>query len=107
MLEKMNVGVRIREARVKKGYTQQLLAEKAGIGQVYLGEIERGTKTPSLKTFLLLVEALEVSADYVLRDALSSGGSYIFDELTEKLRNLTPKQRKGAADILDAYLKNL
>lgn len=106
-MEKAALGQRIREARQAKGYTRQALAEKAGTGEVYLGEIERGLKMPSLNTFIRIVEALDISADYLLRDKLTSGKEYIFDEITQKLQHLTPKQRKTAADILDAYIKNL
>lgn len=106
-MDKTALGEKLRQARLGKGYTQQALADLAGIGNVYLGEIERGLKMPSLNSFVKLIEALDVSADYILRDALPSGGAYIFDELTQKLKNLTPKQRKTAADILDAYLRNI
>lgn len=106
-MEKTALGQQIREARQAKGYTRHTLAEKAGTGEVYLGEIERGLKMPSLNTFIRLVEALDISADYLLRKELTSGKEYIYDEITQKLQNLTPKQRKAAADILDAYLKNL
>lgn len=106
-MDKISLGQKLREARSGKGYTQQVLAEKADIGNVYLGEIERGLKTPSLNSFVKLIEALELSADYVLRDELSSGKVYIYDEITEKLKDLTPRQRKTVADIIDAYLKNL
>lgn len=106
-MDKAILGQRIREARLKKGYTQQALAREAEIGIMYLGEIERGIKMPSMKIFIKLIEALDISADYVLRDELTSGETYIYDELTEKLKNLNPKQRKAAADILDAYIRNL
>lgn len=106
-MDKVILGNRLRDIRIQKGHTQQALAQKANIGTVYLGEIERGLKMPSLNIFIKIVEALNVSADYVLRDELSSGGTYIFDEITDKLKNLTPQQRKTAADILNAYIKNL
>ena len=106
-MEKTALGKRIREARSKKGYTQQVLANEAGIGQMYLGEIERGIKMPSLSIFIKIVEALDISADYILRDELTSGEAYIFDELTSKLVPLSPKQRKAAVEILDAYIRNL
>ena len=106
-MEKGALGQRIREARIKKGYTQQALANEAGIGLMYLGEIERGIKMPSLSIFIKIVEALDISADYILRDELTSGEQYIFDELTSKLMPLSPKQRKAAAEILDAYIRNL
>lgn len=107
MLEKAALGERIREARLKKGYTQQALAQIADIGTVYLGEIERGQKMPSLNSFMKMIQALDVSADYILRDELPSGQVYVYDEMTQKLKTLSPKQRKGAEDILDAYLRNL
>lgn len=106
-MDSENLGKRIREARTEKHYTQQQLAEMAGIGQMYLGEIERGTKMPSLKSFIRIIETLGISADYVLRDELSSGEHYIYDEITQKLKGLSPKQRKAAAEILDAYIRNI
>lgn len=106
-MEKATLGKRIREARQKRGYTQHTLAEKAGIGDVYMGEIERGSKMPSLNIFVALINALDISADYVLRDELASGQSFVFDEITDRLKNLTPRQRKTAVDIIDAYLRNL
>jgi transcriptional regulator with XRE-family HTH domain len=106
-VNKTTLGLRIREARQAKGFSRQILAKKAGTGEVYLGEIERGLKAPSLSTFIQIVDALDVSADYLLRDELPSGKEYVFNEITQKLQHLTPKQRKTAADILDAYLRNL
>ncbi len=106
-MDKVTLGNRLREARLQKGYTRQALAELAGVGNVYLGEVERGLKMPSLNTFIKIVEVLEISADFVLRDELTAGKAYIYDELTQKLKDITPKQRKAAADILDAYLRNI
>ena len=106
-MDKLTLGKKLRQARQEKGYTQQVLAEKAGIGNVYLGEIERGLKMPSLNSFVRIIESLDLSADSILREELSSGREYIYDEITQKMQNLTPQQRKTAADILDAYLRNL
>lgn len=106
-MEKTALGKRIRESRIKKGYTQQELADRAEIGVVYLSEIERGIKMPSLNIFIKIIDALDVSADYVLRDELPSGKEYICSEITEKLLALTPSQRKTATNILNAYLNSL
>lgn len=106
-MERAALGNRIRESRISKGYTQQDLAERAEIGVVYISEIERGVKMPSLNIFLKIVDALDVSADYVLRDEISSGKEYVCNEITEKLLALTPSQRRTASDILNAYLNNL
>lgn len=106
-MTKEALGQRIREARLQKAYSQQELAQKADIGKVYLSEIERGIKMPSLNSFIKIMEALDISSDYILRDELPSGGAFIYDALLQKLNGLTPRQRKTAAAILDAYLENL
>lgn len=106
-MDKVELGIKIRETRKRCGYTQEKLSEMAGIGTMYLGEIERGKKMPSLKIFIRILEALDVSADYILRNELDSGKAYVYDEITKKLEGLTPEQRKVAVDILDAYIKNI
>lgn len=106
-MDRTQLGQRIREARRQKGYTQHALAQRADIADVYLGEIERGSKMPSLNSFIKLVEALDVSADYILRYELPSGQSFMYNGLSEKLMFLTPQQRKTVSDIIDAYLRNL
>ena len=106
-VDKISLGNRIKTARLEKGYTQNTLAQCAGVSNVYLGEIERGLKMPSLNSFIKIIQALDISADYILRDEVASGERYVYDELADKMRDLTPKQRKTATDILDGYLKNL
>ena len=102
-----DLGKRIRETRRSKKLTQEALAEKAEISVVYVSELERNLKTPSIDVFVKIAEALDVSADYLLRDELPTGKEYVYDDLTKKLEGLTPKQRKTVIDIVDAYLNNL
>ena len=101
------LGKRIREARKQKSLPQQQLAEALGITDVYVSEIERGNKMPSIPLFIDIVEVLDISADYLLRDNISSGNPYVYNEFTERLDRLTPKQRKAAVDLLDVLIKNL
>lgn len=106
-MDKVSLGNKLKEARQMKGFTQQELSRAADIGEMYLSELERGVKMPSMNVFIKLISALNISADYLLRDVTPAGKEYVFDELTQKLEGLTPQQRKTAADILDAYIRNL
>ena len=106
-MDRIEVGKKIREARRQKGLTQQMLAEAIGIGEVYISQIERGMKMPSLSLFVRIITALDISADYVLRDALPTGKDFVYAEVAELLDSLSPKQRRGAIDILDAYVSSL
>ena len=105
MLDSVVLGKRIREARLKKKMTQEQLAERAEIGLYFLGEVERGVKSPSLKVFVAIVDALGVSADSLLRDSVNTGNVYVNNEITKRLDTLTPKQRTGAVEVLNAYIK--
>lgn len=106
-MDKKSLGKRIREARLKNGYTQERLSEAAEITVVYLSEIERGIKLPSLSLFVRLSEILHTSADALLRDTLDSGKTYTYIELTRKLDTLTPRQRMAVSELIDTYIRTL
>lgn len=106
-MDRVALGKRIREARNKLRFTQEVLAEKADIAVTYLGEIERGEKTPSLDVLINIAESLEVSCDYLLRDSVEAGTVYVDADISRKLSSLTRKQRIAAESILDAYIKSL
>ena len=106
-MDKMFIGDRIREARKSKGLTQEQLAEKADMSVNFLGEIERNQKLPGLYIFTNIITALDISADYILRDVLSSGKCYVDDETIKRLEKVSPKHRKIINDLIDAYLKNI
>ena len=105
VMEQTMLGQRIRQVRKQKKMTQEQLAEKAEISAYYLGELERGIKMPSLKIFVAIAEVLEISTDALLRDQVPAGTVYLNNEITEKLNQLTPQQRRGAVEILEAYIK--
>ena len=56
-----NVGKRIRELRLSRHLTQQVLAERAGLNEKYLGVIEREGKDIAVSTLACIAVALEVS----------------------------------------------
>lgn len=106
-MDKVAFGARIKESRKLKGMTQETLAEITDLGTTYISDIERGAKFPSLTSFIKIVNALDVSSDFILRGELESGKTYLYDDLTKKLENLTPQQREGVSVMIDAYLKTI
>lgn len=54
-------GKRLRELRKSKGYTQQVLAEKAEVDEKHLSRIENGKYFPSYETLTKLLSALGVT----------------------------------------------
>jgi XRE family transcriptional regulator, regulator of sulfur utilization len=58
----------LRSLREGRGWSQEELAARADLNRSYLGEIERGSATPSLATVAKLALALELSlADLMKR----------------------------------------
>jgi transcriptional regulator with XRE-family HTH domain len=60
-------GANVRAARHARGWTQEDLAEEAGLAPVQISRIERGVREIRLTTLIRLVKALDVSADRLLR----------------------------------------
>ena len=59
-------GQHLRELRQDKGWTQEKLADKAGMHFTYVGQIERGLRNPSLVNLERLARALGVNAGKLL-----------------------------------------
>ena len=53
--------MRIRELRHEKGWSQEYLAEEAGIHRTYLGGIETARRNPSLRNLIRIARALGVT----------------------------------------------
>ena len=90
------------------GYsTLEQLAEKSELSSNYIGMVERGLKEPGLATIVKLLNALNISADTLLRDLVPSASHVTDDEICKRLEGLTPIQKKAALDLLDTYIGNL
>lgn len=59
-------GTAVRHFRDQRGWSQELLAEKADLNRSYLGEVERGRVIPSLATAGKLASALGISLSGLL-----------------------------------------
>ena len=57
------LGRRVQELRSGKGWTQQQLAESAGLDRTYISGLEHGKQNPTLGALLRLARALEVPLD--------------------------------------------
>ena len=106
-MEKLTIGDRSKEIRKKRGLTQEQLAEKLDISVQFVGQIERGLKLPSMPVFIKLVEILNVSSDYLLRDSVSTGQLLGDNALGRKIENLKPKHRIALEALIDTYIQYL
>lgn len=54
------LGKRIRHLRKVKGWSQEFLADKAGMHRTYLWGVEQGVRNPSVRQVAQIAEALNV-----------------------------------------------
>ena len=59
-------GIRLRQARIQHGFTQEELAIKAGFSRSYYTEIETGKRNISLLNMTKLADCLEISLSNLL-----------------------------------------
>lgn len=76
-LDYARMGMRIRQVRKAKGWSQEELAKKCGISMSFLGHIERGTRIMSLETFVSICGALETEADEMLWGEVRPSGAVL------------------------------
>lgn len=92
-IDYISIGLRIRKLRKQKFWTQEKLSEKAEITPDYLCRIELGKKHPSLKTILLIANALDTTVDDLLIDVQKKNILDMKKEETSLLAGCTKKQK--------------
>ncbi len=102
------MGIRIRQLRKAKGWSQEELAKKCGISMSFLGHIERGSRIMSLETFVSICGALDADAGELLWGEVHLSGAVLdlWEPSAQKPEKLTDqysiyvKIMKSVAEIM-------
>ena len=62
----MIIGSRLKEERLKRGYSQEQLGTLVGVSKVSISNYERGLEQPKMKRLQKLIDVLEISPNYIL-----------------------------------------
>ncbi len=84
----ITIGKRIKEERLKKGLTQENLAELVGVSNNFISYIETGKKKASLNTIAKIADVLEVT-------------------LSDLFKGVTPKKKKKKKDYTTEQINYL
>lgn len=102
-----SIGRNIRKYRTEHKLKQDELAEKAGLSSNYIGMVERGEKIPSLESLINILNSLEISADMVLCDVLSSGYRTKNSLLLEQIATLSKEDQRTVYAVIESLVANL
>lgn len=94
------IGSRIKAVRASKGMSQADLAVKASVSLPLISNIERGKTRMQLETFIKVAEALQVSADHLLRADVPEVRTIYQGELAEVLEGCSASEMEAILNIV-------
>ena len=62
-----HVGAKIRQLRLKKGWSQDVFADKSGLNRAHVGEIERGESNVTIQTLKIVADTLGTTIGELVR----------------------------------------
>ena len=61
-------GEKLRQVREKKGYTLKVVAQKAGVSESLVSQIERNHVSPAIDTLLALADVLDINLEFLFEE---------------------------------------
>ena len=105
MVDREQLGKRIRKLRSKKKLTQEKLAERAGLHWKYLGEVERGIPTISVENLNKVASALDVPLTTLLDIETELSREEMTAEVIKMMSESDDEQVKAIYRILTAVVR--
>lgn len=90
----LSIGKRLRCIRERMGMCREKFSEKIGITDSFLGQIERGERTLSIRTLKKVVKYSGVSSDYLLFGEISNNNTI------QKINNILLSNSNLTSDFL-------
>ena len=105
MIDRIVLGAAIRAARLKKGLTQEQLAELVEVTPTHEKHIESGHRLPSVEVLFSIAQALDMSLDNVVFPEQEAGSGKV-KELQVLLNQSTERELAIVLDVAGSLLKN-
>lgn len=98
----INIGERIRYFRNLRGWSQETLALQAEINPAFLGHLERGLKSPTVKTLEKIAAALDISLAELFADPHPAAGEkeQLLNQICDLIKDLSNENLKKIFLIL-------
>ena len=102
-----DIGKRIKEIRLQKEITQEILAEKADVSIPHLSNIEHGKTKLGLPTIVKIANALSVTVDDLMCDSLTRGADIYQNKFSALLSDCSRDEARVITDMAKAMKKSL
>ena len=96
------LGRRIKRERLKRGITQEQLAETVDISVNFMSLIENG-RNMSVETLANIAVALGVTVDYLLSDTVNVGTDVISEQIVHNLATLNEDEKLYFLNMIKQY----
>ena len=107
MIDFESIGKKVKQIRLRKGVTQEQLAEAVGVGVTHISHLETGSGTVSLKVFLAIVNYLDCSADEILCKEINTARPIVNNWLAELVADCDATEVKIIADTVTTLKQTL
>ena len=104
----MYIGQRIRYFRTLKHWSQEKLALAANINTAFLGHLERGLKSPTMKTLDKIISALGISySEFFIAEPLDTNDEKLrlIEGILVEIRHLSQGDLASVAEIIHEIVK--
>lgn len=99
-----NFGYILKDIRVKKGYTREQIAERAGISTRYLSAIENEQREPSYDVLYRLFHSLGISADTIFYPDSDRADNSEAEQVKRLYMECSERDRHIIRALLDSML---
>lgn len=98
-------GKRVRNLRTNKKLSQERLAELSGLHATYIGQIERGEKSPTLESIYKLSKGLQISLEELFKNMAGENSETIYaDEIYNEMLTLPQEKQKKVLQMIQQMM---
>lgn len=100
------IGDRLRMYRIQRKWSQEVLAERAGLHPTYIGQLERGEKNATIESISKVAAALDISLSELFEGmAAAPEQASIPAQCYFLIQNQHPKDQVELLNILTSIVK--
>ena len=100
------IGERLRAYRIQKGWSQEILAEKAELHHTYIGQLERGEKNATIESIYKVTTALDIPLSALFENISPSSEARDYASVSyDRIQKLPLPEREMLYEILERIIR--